>query len=203
MQTGLLIIISGPSGVGKNTIIANLFNRLPKLVYSISATTRSPRAGEVDGQNYYFLSEATFLEKIAADDFLEWAKVYQYYYGTPKKAVLDRLAAGYDVILDVDVQGAIQIKQAYDKAVLIFLAPPSIGELKKRLIGRQTELESEITERLKYITVEFSNIPKYDYLLINREIDLTCSQIECIIQSEKYRILRLEPGYLDTILTDL
>lgn len=202
MQEGLLIVISGPSGVGKNTIIANLFTKLPNLNYSISATTRSPRPNEIDGKNYFFLSEADFLQKIDAAEFLEWAKVYQYYYGTPKKTVFQILNSGNDVVLDVDVQGALQIKRSFPKAVLIFLAPPSVRELKNRLIGRHTEMEAQVAERLKYITKEFQCAPEYDYFVVNQEIDLTCSQIECIIHAEKCRIYRLEKSYLEIILDD-
>lgn len=202
MQEGLLIVISGPSGVGKNTIINNLFKKLPDLSYSISATTRSPRPNEVDGQHYFFLTEADFLQKIDNSEFLEWAKVYQYYYGTPKETVFESLKSGKNVVLDVDVQGALQIRKSYPKAILIFLAPPSVKELKNRLIGRHTEPEEQVAERLKYITKEFQCAPEYDYLVINRQIDLTCSQIECIIHAEKCRISRLEKGCLETILND-
>lgn len=202
MQKGLLIVISGPSGVGKNTIISNLFKKLPKLKYSISATTRSPRPNEVDGQHYFFLSETEFLEKIDQTEFLEWAKVYQYYYGTPKEQVFQLLNAGDDVILDVDVQGALQIKKSYPEAVLVFLAPPSLQELKNRLINRQTEADSQIAIRLQYIETEFKAAPEYDYFLINEDIDLTCHQIECIILAEKCRISRQEANFLDKILRD-
>lgn len=202
MREGLLIVISGPSGVGKNTIISNLFSRLPNLKYSISATTRSPRPNEIDGQHYFFLTEDEFRKKIDESEFLEWAKVYQYCYGTPKEQVLKILMTGKDVVLDVDVQGALQIKQSFSKAVLIFLAPPSIRELKQRLLGRQTEAEAQIVERLKYITTEFKHIPQYDYFIVNREIDLTCAQIEGIILAEKCRISRLEAGFMDIISKD-
>lgn len=203
MQEGLLIVISGPSGVGKNTIISNLFSKLPNLSYSISATTRSPRPNEVHGKHYYFMAEADFLKKIAAAEFLEWAKVYQYYYGTLKAEVMGKLCAGQDVILDVDVQGALQIKKSFPKAVLIFLAPPSLKALQERLIGRQTESDQQIEERLKYISTEFQHAPEYDYFIINHEIDLTCSKIECIIQAEKCRTIRLESGCMDKILREV
>lgn len=200
MQQGLLIVISGPSGVGKNTIITNLFEKLPNLSYSTSATTRYPRPNEIDGQHYYFLSEENFLKKIEESDFLEWAKVYQHYYGTPKKQVLQLLNEGYDVVLDVDVQGALQIKKSFPDAVLIFLSPPSIGELKNRLKNRQTEADSQIELRLQYIDTEFKTAPEYDYFIVNQEIDLTCSKIECIIHAEKCRVLRQESNFVNKIL---
>lgn len=200
MNEGLLIVISGPSGVGKNTIISNLFSRLPNLTYSISATTRSPRPDEIDGQHYFFLKEDEFRKKIDESEFLEWAQVYQCYYGTLKARVFELLKEGKDVVLDVDVQGALQIKKAFSKAVLIFLAPPSIGELRQRLLGRKTEAEEQIRERLKYITTEFKHVPQYDYFIVNCEIGLTCAQIEGIILAEKCRISRLEAGFMDKIL---
>ncbi len=196
MPRGLLIVVSGPSGVGKNTVISNLFNYLPNLNYSISATTRAPRQGEIDGKNYFFLSDSEFTQRIAAGDFLEWAQVYRHYYGTPRSYVEKMLTGGLDLVLDIDVQGAAQIKKALPEAILIFLAPPSLSELKMRLMGRKTELESEIMLRLKNIDKELQAVPEYDYFIVNREIDLTCRQIECIIQSERLKVSRQEPGFL-------
>jgi guanylate kinase len=200
MSPSLLIVVSGPSGVGKNTVINNLYIRKPDLRYSVSATTREPRPNEIDGQHYFFLTETEFKTKITAGDFLEWAKVYENYYGTPKQHVQQLLASGCDVILDVDVQGALQVKKSLPEAVLIFLAPPSLTELKKRLSGRNTEPESELNKRLQYIETEFQMMPQYDYLLINKEINLTCDQIECIIQAEKCRVHRQQKSLLNNIL---
>lgn len=200
MQRGLLIIISGPSGVGKNTVISSLFEQLPDLNYSISATTRPPRENEVEGRNYFFLTEAEFLEKIESGEFLEWAKVYNHYYGTLKKYVLGLLEQGRDVVLDVDVQGGAAIKKALPEAVLIFLAPPSLEELKNRLIGRCTERPEEIELRLQYIATEFECVPFYDYLVINDKIDLTCQKIKGIILAEKCRVQRQETGFVQKIL---
>ncbi len=199
MPRGLLIVVSGPSGVGKNTVISDLFNYLPTLNYSISATTRTPRQGEIDGKNYFFLSDSEFTQRIAAGDFLEWAQVYRHYYGTPRSYVEKMLTGGLDLVLDIDVQGAAQIKKALPETILIFLAPPSLSELKMRLMGRQTELEAEILLRLKNIDKELQAVPEYDYFIVNREIDLTCRQIECIIQSERLKVSRQEKGFLDKI----
>jgi guanylate kinase len=200
MSPGLLIVISGPSGVGKNTVINNLFKRQPGLRYSVSATTRAPRPNEIDGQHYFFLTEAEFQKKIGYGEFLEWAKVYENYYGTPKQNVQQLLESGQDLILDIEVQGALQVKRSLPGAVLIFLAPPSLSELKKRLIGRNTEPEVELNKRLRYTKTEFQSVPLYDYLIINREIDLTCERIECIIQAEKCKVCRQEPSLLDNII---
>ncbi len=199
MPRGLLIVVSGPSGVGKNTVISDLFNYLPNLNYSISATTRTPRQGEIDGKNYFFLSDSEFTQRIAAGDFLEWAQVYRHYYGTPRSYVEKMLTGGLDLVLDIDVQGAAQIKKALPEAILIFLAPPSLSELKMRLMGRKTELEAEILLRLTNIDKELQAVPEYDYFIVNREIDLTCRQIECIIQSERLKVSRQEKGFLDKI----
>lgn len=200
MSPSLLIVVSGPSGVGKNTVINNLYIRKPDLRYSVSATTREPRPNEIDGQHYFFLTEAEFQKKIGYGEFLEWAKVYENYYGTPKQNVQQLLESGQDLILDIEVQGALQVKRSLPGAVLIFLAPPSLSELKKRLIGRNTEPEVELNKRLRYIKTEFQSVPLYDYLIINREIDLTCERIECIIQAEKCKVCRQEPSLLDNII---
>lgn len=200
MSRGLLIVISGPSGVGKNTVIDHLFQRQPDLKYSVSATTRTPRPNEIDGQHYFFLTEREFQKKISNGEFLEWAKVYEHYYGTPKQYVQQLLESGQDLVLDIEVQGAVQVKRSLPEAVLIFLAPPSLTELKKRLLGRNTEPEAELNKRLQYIETEFQSVSQYDYLIINQEIDLTCEQIECIIQAEKYKVNRQETALLDNIL---
>lgn len=200
MSRGLLIVISGPSGVGKNTVIASLFKRQPGLKYSVSATTRAPRPNEVDGQHYFFLTETEFRKKIGNGEFLEWAKVYEHYYGTPKQYVQQLLESGQDLVLDIEVQGALQVKRSLPEAVLIFLAPPSLTELKRRLIGRNTEPEAELNKRLQYIETEFDSVPHYDYLIINQEIDLTCERIKCIIQAEKHRVSRQELALLNNIL---
>lgn len=200
MPRGLLIVVSGPSGVGKNTIISNLFSRLPNLKYSISATTRTPRPNEIDGQHYFFLTEAEFTKRIESSAFLEWAKVYQHYYGTPRPYVEEMLNSGVDLVLDIDVQGASLIKKALPETILVFLSPPSLAELSQRLIGRKTELESEIKLRLQYIETEFHAVPEYDYFIVNREIDLTCQQIECIILAERSKVCRQEPNFLDKII---
>ena len=200
MPRGLLIVISGPSGVGKNTVISNLFNCLPGLKYSVSATTRAPRPSEIDGQHYFFLTENEFTKRIETGAFLEWAKVYQHYYGTPRSYVEEMLAKGVELVLDIDVQGAAQIKRALPEAILIFLSPPSLTELKQRLIGRKTELESEIMLRLQNIEIELQSVSDYDYFIVNREIDLTCQQIECIIQAERNKVKHQDPNFLDKIL---
>lgn len=194
---GLLYVLSGPSGVGKNTILAEVLSRRKDLTYSISATTRPPRGQEVDGVNYYFLSKEQFLAEIQNDGFLEWAEIYGYYYGTPKQMVLDRLHKGEHVILDVDIQGAAQIKRNYPNAILIFIYPPSIEELKRRLLARNTEDEAAINKRLAYLNQELAAVSFYDYVVVNDRLEEACQRVESIINAEEVRVTR---GYWKRLL---
>lgn len=190
MSRGLLFVISGPSGVGKNTVLNQLLTIRPHLHYSVSATTRQPRAGEIDGQNYYFLSVEAFKKGIAEQGFLEWAEIYGQYYGTPRSSVESWLNQGDHVVLDIDIQGAAQIHLNSPEAVLIFLYPPSLEELKRRLIARKTETEEALQKRLAYVDVELSAVGNYDYVVINDQIDQACGRIESIIVAEECRTPR-------------
>jgi guanylate kinase len=156
----VLIVLSGPSGAGKGTVSRVLLRQLPDLVLSISATTRLPREGELDRVNYYFISRAKFSEMIARDEFLEWASVYDHYYGTPRFPVEEALARGKDVLLEIDVQGGLQVKQKFPEAVLIFLLPPSRDELKTRLIKRGSESLEEVEKRLRWALTEMQSLPQ-------------------------------------------
>ncbi|HHT47978.1 MAG TPA: guanylate kinase [Firmicutes bacterium] len=187
---GLLYVLSGPSGVGKNTILTEVLAKRKNLTYSISATTRPPRGQEVDGVNYYFLSKQQFLAELENDGFLEWAEIYGHYYGTPKQMVLDRLHKGEHVILDVDIQGAAQIKSNYPNAILIFLYPPSIEELKRRLLERNTDDQESINKRLAYIDKELAAVSLYDYVVVNDRLDEACRRVESIIDAEEIRVRR-------------
>ncbi|NLY92073.1 MAG: guanylate kinase [Firmicutes bacterium] len=194
---GLLYVLSGPSGVGKNTILSEVLAKRKDLTYSISATTRPPRGQEIDVVNYYFLSKEQFLAEIENDGFLEWAEIYGYYYGTPKQMVLDRLQKGEHVILDVDIQGAAQIKKNYPNAILIFLYPPSIEELKRRLLERKTDDQASIEKRLAYIDQELAAVSRYDYVVVNDRLDEACQRVESIINAEEVRVTR---GYWKRLL---
>lgn len=194
---GLLFVLSGPSGVGKNTVLKEVLAKRPDLTYSISATTRPPRGQEVDGVNYYFLTEEQFLAERQQNGFLEWAEIYGHYYGTPKKQVLALLQKGQHVILDVDIQGAAQIRQNYANAVLIFLYPPSIAELIRRLRERNTEDEEAIRKRLAYIEKELAAVEFYDYVVVNDHLDEACMRVESIINAEEVRVTR---GYWKRLL---
>ena len=185
---GNLIILSGPSGVGKGTILSALMTDYDDIHYSISATTRKPRSGEKDGNDYYFMSEDKFKSLVEKDEFLEWAKVHNNYYGTPKKYVEENLDQGEDVILEIDIQGAHQIKEKYPEGVFIFLLPPSLEELKSRIYQRGTETEKAIKTRLKNAKKEMSTVEDYDYAIVNDEIKTTVNKLKSIIIAERCRI---------------
>ena len=190
-KKGLLVVISGPSGVGKGTIINILLERRSNAKLSVSATTRAPRPGEIDGVHYYFMDEPTFKSMIERNDFLEYMQVFHtHYYGTPRSFVLKELESGNDVILDIDVQGAMKVKASYPDAVLIFIAPPSMSELKERLIGRGTETPEQIERRFNTAFEEVKQVGNYDYVVVNDILDIAVNKIESIIGAEKSRIIR-------------
>lgn len=186
-HTGKLFIISGPSGAGKGTICERLVNET-KVEVSVSMTTRGPRTGEVDGKNYYFTTKEDFLKKIEEDGFLEYAEVYGNYYGTPKAKVEEKLAAGIDVVLEIDIQGALNVKEAYPNGIFIFILPPSMAILRKRLTGRGTETEDAINLRLSQTLKEISYIDKYDYCVVNGELDEAVARVKAIVMAEHSRV---------------
>ncbi len=175
-----LFVLSGPSGSGKSTVTAKLLERAQNLKLSISATTRPPRAGEADGIHYFFLPREDFLRQIEENAFYEYAQVFDHYYGTPKKAVADMRKAGYDVLLEIDVQGAMQVKAAEPDAVLIFIMPPSLDELEKRLVARRTDSARQLALRLAQAKAEMNESLHYDYVVINQDLE-TCVARVCEI----------------------
>lgn len=191
MRKGLLIVLSGPSGVGKGTVCASLRHRMPELVYSVSATTRSPRQGEINGINYFFKSQEQFQDMIANDALLEWAEYVGNYYGTPRDFVDRTLAAGKDIILEIEVQGALKVKQKFPEGVFVFLMPPSLDELKSRITGRGTENADVIDHRMTVAVEEMNLLRHYDYAVVNDEIDAACQRIQSIITAEHCRADRL------------
>ncbi|EPY10175.1 guanylate kinase [Paenibacillus alvei A6-6i-x] len=188
MKKGLLIVLSGPSGVGKGTVCKALLKKTNDLTYSVSATTREPRAGEVDGVNYFFKSREEFMQMIEEDRLLEYAEYVGNYYGTPCDFVEQKLTEGRDVILEIEVQGAMKVKEKFPNGIFIFLLPPSLDELKDRIRGRGTEQEHVIDSRMNVAVEEIALMENYDYAVVNDEIDLACKRIESIIIAEHCKI---------------
>ncbi len=188
-KEGILIVLSGPSGAGKGTLCNHLRKQID-LEYSISATTRSPRPGEIDGKDYFFMTKEDFRTKIAADGFLEWAEVYGNYYGTPIDYINNMIEVGHDVMVEIDPQGAKQVKLKNDKAVLIFIMPPSYKELENRIRGRGTETEEQITRRLGGALDEINALTAYDYVIVNDDIAEAVWDLRTIINAEKCRVER-------------
>ena len=188
-QRGVLVVLSGPSGTGKGTICQALREESP-IRYSISATTRKPRGKEMHGKEYFFLTKEEFEDLRQHDGLLEWACVYDNYYGTPRQFVEDVLNGGEDCILEIDPQGAMQIRQSMPEAVLIFVAPPSLEELKKRIIGRGTDSIEEINKRMSCATEEMGSMDKYDYVIINDTVSEAVKKMQAILLAEKCRVSR-------------
>nr|WP_304286890.1 guanylate kinase [Clostridium paraputrificum] len=195
---GVLIVISGPSGAGKGTICKALLEKHKDIHLSVSATTREPRQGEVHGVNYYFLNKDDFLKKVEEDDFLEWAEVYGNCYGTPKSNVQELLDSGKDVILEIDIQGALKVKENTEEGVFIFILPPSMEELKQRIINRGSETPESLMRRFKSAYQEINYISKYNYAVVNDVVDVAVSKIEGIITAEKCRVDRIKDTILDS-----
>lgn len=190
-QKGLLLVLSGPSGVGKGTVGKLLMEHNPNIHFSVSCTTRAPRPGEVDGVHYFFKSEAEFRRMLAENAFLEHMEVFgANLYGTPRDYVEQQLEAGYDILLDIDVNGARQVKERCPEAVLIFLAPPSMEALKARLIGRRTETAEAVERRFKEAFAELPHMREYDYVVVNNVLDVAVEQTEQIIAAERLRVCR-------------
>lgn len=171
---GLLIVVSGFSGVGKSTVISYMFQKMPNLRFSVSCTSRKPRNGEKDGVDYYFISEDEFVKKVENDEFVEYTRTFTNCYGTLKREVEDKCAKGYDVLLDINSVGAMNIKKTYPDCVTIFINPPSLEELKKRLVGRGSETPDSLKQRLDEIEFESKSIPFYDFVVIN-DVAETCA----------------------------
>ncbi len=185
MSKGLLIVLSGPSGVGKGTIYSRLLKTLPNLTVSVSVTTRKPREGEINGVHYYFTTKPEFTEMRDRGELLEYAETVGNFYGTPKTPVLKKLDDGVDVILEIDVKGAKQIKRVYPDCITIFILPPSEEELKKRLVGRGTETAEQVRARLALAKEEIAQSGYFDYNVINNDIDVATDDIIKIIKKQK------------------
>lgn len=192
MSKGFLMVLSGPSGSGKGTVSAALMKKNKEIVFSTSVTTRTPRPGEVNGENYFFVSVEEFENMVQNDGLLEYAFVHTNYYGTPKDFVFEEIDKGEIVLLEIDVQGALQIKKRYKEAVFIFLLPPSMSELKQRLINRDTETEEEINTRFSNAYKELDFVGEYDFFVVNNTVEQAVRDIEHIIAAEKLRTKRFK-----------
>ncbi len=187
IEKGRLIVVSGPSGAGKSTVVFKAINGRDKMCFSTSVTSRKPRPGEVDGREYFFIDAARFEQMVQNDELLEHAVYVGNYYGTPRKFVEDKLSAGESVFLDIEVQGARQVKEKMPDAIMIFLIPPSLGELKKRLESRGTETEETIKGRLARAREEYAEADFYDYIVVNDDIDSAANELLSILTAEKCR----------------
>ncbi len=189
MGRGLLFVVSGPSGAGKGTICQRIIRELD-IDLSVSMTTRSPRTGETHGVSYYFVTRQEFEQRIEQGGFLEYAQVYDNFYGTPKEMVMERLVAGRDVILEIDPQGAMKIKESYPDGIFIFILPPSMKELRRRLTGRRTESADAVNRRLRETLTEISYIEKYDYCVVNDDLEEAVERTASIMRAEHSRVSR-------------
>ena len=193
MRKGALLIISAPSGAGKTTICRKLLARRKDLSYSVSCTTRAPRPGERDGKHYHFLTREDFKRKITRGELLEWAMVHDEYYGTPKRFVDDQIKAGGNVIMAIDVQGAMSIRRKHPAAILVFVLPPSMDALKARLAGRRDASEA-VAKRLANSRGELAAAKDYDYVVVNDALEKAVAQISCILTAETLKTSRLDPS---------
>lgn len=184
MGTAKIFVISGPSGAGKSTLVSGLLERIPELEKSVSVTTRKPRKGEKDGVSYYFVSKEEFNRKLERGEFLEWAEVHGNYYGTLSSLVNEKLKRGRSVVLEIDVQGASQVKKKCPESVLIFILPPSVETLEERLKKRATEDEESLRMRLNNALKELEEVPKYEYIVVNDDFERALSELEKIVKGE-------------------
>ncbi len=194
-ERGLLLVVSGPSGSGKGTVLQALFKCREGLFYSVSATTRKPRPGEKDGEQYYFLSNEGFEREIERGNMLEYARYCDHYYGSPRGPVEEKRAQGYDVILEIEVQGAMKVRHNCPDATLVFIMPPSVEELARRLRGRGTESEEVVRKRLETSKAEVQTATAYDYIVLNDEVERAAGDVSCIITAEKLRAERYGGGF--------
>lgn len=202
MKKGILTIISGFSGAGKGTLLNEMLKKYNNYSLSISATTRKPREGEIDGKSYFFKTKEEFEDMIREDAFIEYASYVGNYYGTPKSYVMDKLEKGQDVILEIEIQGALKVKEKYPEAMLIFISTPNALSLKERLEGRKTENTDQIKARLKRAAEEASGVEKYDYILINDNLNEAVDNLHQLIQSQKSKV-SYNINLIDIIKKDL
>lgn len=199
-RLGLLFVVCAPSGAGKSTLLSALCREFPELSFSVSATTRTPRPGEVDGRDYHFMSVEEFSRLRDTGHFAEWAKVHGNFYGTPMRPVVDQLASGKDVLFDIDVAGADQLRQVFSDGAYVFILPPSRDELARRLSGRGTETSETLARRLANAAGEIAQAARFDYLVVNDDLETALDRLRAVYLAERSRT-RLMPGLVEELLT--
>ncbi len=195
-RRGLLFVVSAPSGAGKTTLCKEVAPRVPNLRYSVSYTTRAPRTGEIDKEDYCFVDNATFRSMVDKNDFIEWAEVHGNLYGTSRTALMQAVNEGNDVILDIDTQGAVTLKKN-NEGVFIYILPPSLRVLAKRLVDRRSDADDEITRRLQKSREEIWNYRQYDYVIVNAEFEKAVSELEAIILAERVRMKQINHTWIE------
>lgn len=203
-RKGSLIVFSGPSGSGKGTVLSKFFEKYAdeNVFLSVSATTRNPRPTDEEGVTYYFKSVEEFEKMIENNEFLEYANFCTNYYGTPKKAVYDRLENGIDVILEIEIQGALKVMETCPEAIFVFNSPPSMAELEKRLVGRNTETEDVIKKRIETAKWEMTNIKKYNYIIVNDDVDTAAVSLKKVIDAQRHSVKNNE-DFITEILNEV
>ncbi len=196
-RRGILFIISAPSGTGKTTLCKQLTSTVPGLWHSISYTTRKPRAGEEHGREYFFVGETEFQQMVDRNEFVEWARVYGHLYGTPRKTLIDQMEQGIDVLLEIDVQGAIQVKKKFEDAVSIFILPPSMQVLRSRLQNRASDTPEEILRRLQKVKEEVWSYREYAYVVRNEDLSQSLHELESVFLAERLKTKRLNMAWLE------
>lgn len=199
-RDGILFVVSAPSGAGKTTLCKGITDSLENLTHSISYTTRNPRPGEIDGRDYYFVSADRFREMVQAGDFAEYAEVHTNLYGTSKRVLDDMIREGVDVILDIDTQGARQIKSHFATAVFVFIMPPSMAILEERLRNRKSDREDEIRKRMRRAVDEIREYRLYDYVVVNRDFERALSELRSIVVAERCRTKLLRNDWIEDLL---
>ena len=200
-REGLLFVVSAPSGAGKTTLCRAVMDSLEQVRHSISYTTRKPRPGELDGRDYYFIAENRFREMVEAGDFAEWAEVHSNFYGTSRRVLDGMRGEGIDVILDIETQGAKQIRKKYGQAVFIFVMPPSLGVLEERLRNRRSDHEDEIRKRMTRARDEIRDYVLYDYVIVNRDFDRALFELRAVITAERSRTRLVDQAWIKELLS--